>query len=575
MSREQASRIAGIMTAVATCAFSVVCVLAVVEIRQPPGAPAELLTDPATRVCFSAAGVLLAAAGALRIVRELPACCAVATSWCAPVLGLWSPDPALRFAGVTLAAALPAALLHLCSEFVDDEHPAFRRKRIVMAGYAMTASLAASRFLLTDPLRDPGCIVFCDPAVWAAPDAPLASRMLAAALAAVGLGLSILTAALGLRIAGPRHARTTRLIALLLVICALTQAGSQWWPGSRPPFAPPPDRAPGVFVIHSVIAAALGAALIIRSTAQATARRRIRAAAADLLAAVPPRGLRDVLAHASRDPELELAFTSTRGWIDEHGEAVDWPMAAEHGRIATVTSGGECVARIRLHRNRVAAPDFASLLSPAAVFALDIERTRAAHLAELASLRTARAQAVVAGDLVRQRIERDVHDGAQQRLIAASFELLRASQAARERGDDRSAVEFELLRVDAIAVLERLRAVSGGLHPPMLSDTAAGLSAAVEQLARTASVPVHVSTRAIGNLPIGVALTVHQIVAEAITHAREPVEIGIRTEGGAVECTLHGVTAGLRPELCERVIAQAGRIEEHENERRVTIPCVS
>jgi signal transduction histidine kinase len=163
-----------------------------------------------------------------------------------------------------------------------------------------------------------------------------------------------------------------------------------------------------------------------------------------------------------------------------------------------------------------------------------------------AELTASRARIVAAGDQARQRIERDLHDGAQQRLVSLALRL-RAAQTAvpPELGDlnaglDRAATE-------AAAATEELREIARGIHPAALAD--GGLRSALKALARRSPVPVDLQVRTDGRLPEPVEVSAYYVVAEALTnaakHARaSAITVRAEADGDVLRVTIRDDGAG-------------------------------
>ena len=159
-------------------------------------------------------------------------------------------------------------------------------------------------------------------------------------------------------------------------------------------------------------------------------------------------------------------------------------------------------------------PELLGSVSAATRLALDNERLQAEVRAQLEDVRASRARIVAAGDAERRRVERDLHDGAQQRLVTLALALqLAQSQAGRSDPAlpatlDRATTELEL-------ALGELRELARGLHPTVLVED--GLAAAVESLADRSPVPVSVSAPDTRFAP-ELEATAYFVVAEALTN---------------------------------------------------------
>jgi len=132
-----------------------------------------------------------------------------------------------------------------------------------------------------------------------------------------------------------------------------------------------------------------------------------------------------------------------------------------------------------------------------------------------AELTASRARIVAAADHTRQRIERDLHDGAQQRLVSLALRL-RAAQAALPPDSDKLAAQLDALVDEATSTLDELRELTRGIHPMLLVE--AGLAAALDALARRSTVPVELTVAVEGRLPEQVEIAAYYVVSEALTN---------------------------------------------------------
>jgi signal transduction histidine kinase len=208
-------------------------------------------------------------------------------------------------------------------------------------------------------------------------------------------------------------------------------------------------------------------------------------------------------------------------------------------------------------------------LSEADVMAEENVRLDAELQARLDELRESRARILQAGDAARRKLERDLHDGAQQRLVGLALDL----RLAREKVEDDPKAAAEMLD-GASAELARataeLRELARGIHPAVLSDR--GLQAAVELLADRAPLPVRIEASVDDRLPDPVEAAAYFVVAEALTNVvrhsgADRAEIGIRRDNGRllVEVSDDGAGgadaegSGLRG-LADRVAALDGSL---------------
>ncbi|MDY0812159.1 sensor histidine kinase [Kitasatospora purpeofusca] len=191
-------------------------------------------------------------------------------------------------------------------------------------------------------------------------------------------------------------------------------------------------------------------------------------------------------------------------------------------------------------------------------------------------LTESRAQLVRAVDEERRRIERDLHDGAQQRLVALSMALGRAVSRLRKSGDDDTRQIVEQARADARAAIAELRDLARGLHPPVLTDR--GLEAALSAVAARSPVPVRLDVRAEPRPPATVEAVAYFVVSEALTnvakHARaRNAWVEIRRAGDRLTVTIgDDGRGGADPAGGSGLSGLAGRVAAVDGRLRVTSP---
>ena len=185
-------------------------------------------------------------------------------------------------------------------------------------------------------------------------------------------------------------------------------------------------------------------------------------------------------------------------------------------------------------------------------------------------LAASRARIVEAGDAARRRIERDLHDGAQQRLV--SLALILGRLESRVEPNSAATGELEVARAELDAALEELRELARGIHPSILTDR--GLEAALSAVVGRATVPIELDIDSCGTLPLAVQTTAYFVILEALTnaskHARSDridvrVAVGeghamveVRDDGGGGVDPARG--SGLSG-LADRVSALGGTLE--------------
>jgi signal transduction histidine kinase len=285
--------------------------------------------------------------------------------------------------------------------------------------------------------------------------------------------------------------------------------------------------------------------------------------------------IRSRLAHANIGDlvlRLEVFFwlPEQSGFVDVHGLPVELPEDGPTRAVTLLEHDGEPLAAVVHDPILRDEPDLIEVAAAAARLALENARLQAEVQAQLAKVKESRARIVAAGDEQRRRIERDLHDGAQQRLVALALEL----KSAQRRLDGNGDPAVDRLLSDAAeevqVAVEELRELAGGIHPGIL--TQGGLAVALGALAGKAPVPVTVDAP-IDRLPPEIEATAYFVVSEALTnvakHARASsaaitafcqdgklvIEVADNGVGGAAA---DGGT-GLRG-LADRVEAQGGRL---------------
>ena len=243
-------------------------------------------------------------------------------------------------------------------------------------------------------------------------------------------------------------------------------------------------------------------------------------AVADLvveLERTPPGSVRDALARTLGDPSLELAlWLPARGaYVDANGRAVELP-AAGSGRAVTILGAADTPVAALVHDPVLL--ERRALLEAAcaaARLALENERLQAELRAQLVELRASRARIVSAGDEERRRLERDLHDGAQQRLLSLGLAL----QLARTHlGPDANGASDLLAEADVElrAALDELRELAHGIHPAVLTEQ--GLAPALRSLAERSPVPVTILGLPDERLPTPAEAAAYFLVSEALAN---------------------------------------------------------
>ena len=300
---------------------------------------------------------------------------------------------------------------------------------------------------------------------------------------------------------------------------------------------------------------ALTGALVPLGFLYGMARTRLaRASVADLVVELGDSeripSLRDVIARALRDPTLSIAYAvpSTTDFIDAEGRPVELPDPARTDRAVTrLEHRGKTIAAL-VHDPALAEEEaLVTSVAAAARMALDNERLQAEVRAQLDEVRASRTRIVAAGDAERRRIERDLHDGAQQRLVTLALAL---QMARRQVGDNDRELAAMLDRAggELDSALSELRELARGVHPSLLVE--AGLAAALEALADRAPLPVTVSANLTGpcarpDLEATAYFVVSEALANVAKHAgATSVAVDVSDDAGTLRVTVQDDGAG-------------------------------
>jgi signal transduction histidine kinase len=247
--------------------------------------------------------------------------------------------------------------------------------------------------------------------------------------------------------------------------------------------------------------------------------------------------LKERLARALGDPSLDVAYRLDDGrYVDSEGRSVELPDGPARA-VTAVTSGGEQIAALVHDPALLDEPALVESVRATAGLVLENERLAAEVRSQLAEVRASRGRIVAAADAERRRIERNLHDGAQQRLVTLSVSLgLEASRADAATSDTLGRAQEE---VDG--AIAELRELARGIHPTLLRDE--GLAPAVQALARRTPVPVTVRGAVGERLPDPVELAAYFLVAEALTNvvkhaSATEASVLLERDGGVLRVTV-------------------------------------
>ncbi|MEA2401114.1 MAG: hypothetical protein QOK00_1517 [Thermoleophilaceae bacterium] len=510
-------------------------------------------------------------------------------AWLVGVSG-FSNLPLVFTFGQLLGAVFFAVVIHLLLAFPNGRLQGVAERRIVLATYLVTTVGVLPLWLFADP-KQLDCAE-CPSNVLLVHANESLVRTLGTIVNVIGAVLvaSVLVVLVRRwrratpaqrRFLVPVYSAGVAVLLLLIVVVSLQAGGLSskaldvLWVISMVPFALVPYLFLGTLVRARMIQSGAVGELMAR------------------LGETPQRGeLRDALARALGDPSLELVYwlPDDQRFVDANGREVTLPQEGSGRAVTKVEREGDCVAA--LVHDALAHDDqggYVDAIGAAASLALENERLEAELRSKVEELRASRQRMLTIGLEERRRLERDLHDGAQQRLVSMALNMRLARGRLRDDPGGAEAL-LEGAGEELEAALEELRELARGIHPAVLSDR--GLDTALETLARRAPVPVELERLPNERLPEPVELAAYFVVAEALTnvakyagasHATVNVE---RVNGRVVVQVADDGIGGADPEagtglrgLADRLAVIEGRLEIDSPPGQGTtitakIPCV-
>jgi signal transduction histidine kinase len=350
-----------------------------------------------------------------------------------------------------------------------------------------------------------------------------------------------------------------------------------------------PDEVPAIEAVRRTTFFVVGLAPIVFLVGLLQSRFAVGPAIVSLGTGAARGNVVDALKTALRDPSLEVLYwvPDYERYADRDGRAIELPTSPGRATTLIDREDGTHVAALVHDVSLREEPALLEAVTAAGAFALENERLHAELRARLEELRGSRARIIEAAQSERQRLERDLHDGAQQRLVALSLELGLLEE--RFAGDADATAALEQTRLEVTESLRELRELAQGIHPAVV--TGHGLAVALKTLAARAQVPVRLTVDLDGRLPEREEVAAYYVVAESLTNTAKyarasSAAVEVRHADGrlVVEVVDDGVGgadtrggSGLRG-LADRVEALGGRLRvwspaEGGTRVRAEIPC--
>jgi signal transduction histidine kinase len=363
----------------------------------------------------------------------------------------------------------------------------------------------------------PTCISTVDAYVDAQQALTPLGRLETAALTALSIGVLIAVGTRWARATGTARRRETPVVLAGIVLVFGFTGGFL-----LQTIVPTDSRTPAGelrVLILAVLRTFVAVALLVGILRGDAARGRIAGLVVRLERLPPTAVLQESLRDALGDPSLSVfRWDPAAGhYVDASGFAAEPPSDGAERAALTIENEGVPMLAIVYDPALRDDPGLVSAAVAAVRLAVENERLQAEVRAQLEAVRASRARLAEAQDLERRRIERDLHDGAQQRLVSLriSLEMLRRRMGT--EADPAIVEELAAASAEARAAIGDLRELAQGLHPAILAE--AGLARALESLGDRSTLDVEVATELDGRLPPAVEATAYFVVAEALTNS--------------------------------------------------------
>ncbi len=465
-----------------------------------------------------AAGLVASLGGAARRIGDL----ALVASflWFAPFWVGWADGPPLIRSLATFISAFTFPLLfHLILAYPTGRLRSNAGRAVVAAVYLEALLVGLGLALFRNPFLAVNCWANCTDNVFLVRSLPRVARGIEAAdlWFAVVVAVALAAARLWRLAAASWPARRVLAPVVLPGIALALATAGRWIALDRIGRESATDQVfSSIFLVACGAIILIAAGLLWATLRTRDQRRSVARIVVSLGEAPPPGSLESALAWALGDPGLRIAYwlPASGHYVDAHGNQVAEPVAAPGRSVTALLRDGQQIAVVT---HAAAVSELERELGAAVRLALENERLQAEVLARLADLRASRARIVETGDAERRRLERNLHDGAQQRLLALSYDLRLAYASAAVDGDAETISALEAATGEAQAALGELRELAHGIYPAILAE--AGLGPALATLAEAAPVPVEIGAMDGPRYPAQVEATVYRVVAEAVDDA--------------------------------------------------------
>jgi signal transduction histidine kinase len=481
-----------------------------------------------------------------------------------PLWAAWSWLPDAVRAGAL--AATPFVVVGVAQVALGWTVPNSRNASAAMRVFALVVAAGGVHLLGYDPFADPGCARTCAD-VTPLLDGLLSTRSAVVVSCSLTMVAAILAAVIVTRDSDPRTPR-------LIVGAVLVALGAQVVSAAARLATRGDSTAAGLLLVFQPVAVAI-VALAICVVVTRTLRTR---SAVDRLAA----RLSGSVEALSGVQGVHFAVPGEARWVDAAGrEATDGPG---HDRYVVLSDESGPVLRLLVARGTYEG-DVLAAVTPAIRLALQNAQLSAVAKARLADVQASQRRVVATSDAERRRIERDLHDGAQQRLVSVAFHL----KVALAGVDPSTAAQLATAENRVRDALAHLRRLAHGIFPNVLAEE--GLAAALDELVAASDVPTTLEIRSRVDVGAEPAMAAYATVAAVLGSVEHPAPgsralISIDQEGNTltvradVEAISGAVGATDFIDVADRVGALGGRFTRSQTETGSTvvtavIPCGS
>lgn len=478
-----------------------------------------------------------------------------------------SSNPYFFTLGRVARPAIELLLVWVMLAFPSGHLQGRREQAIVAAGAMAILTLWLPAVMLSPDISIAGPLVPCPPTcprnILFVADQPMLSQMFYIAFRNVSALLLVVTAALlFIRLRQATALMRRSLAPVLFASIARTL--------SITVFLVSDHAAPGLTVTFWAIPLAIALGLLRGRLYTAAVLQRL---VTGLRTRPDMEKLRDVMAQALSDASLLIAYwlPDTKRWITAEGQGIDLTSSSlEPGRAISVVqnASGEPVAALNHDIGLLDEPALIDSVASSVLAALESHRMEV-------ELRASHIQVASAAEKERRRIERDLHDGAQQRLIALRMKLSVISRLFEH--DTRRAKELiNEMEVDVETAIVELRAFARGITPPLLVER--GLAEALKEVAHRAAIPIRFEIEDVGHCDPAIEYAVYFCCLEALQNAAKHAGVGatarlalwcegsmllfyVRDDGSGLTDIARSAEAQGLSNMRERIEAVGGQIE--------------